>query len=65
MKHLKVFGAVAYAHILVETRTKLDDRAQKTIFIGYKQGVYKLFNPVTKKVSVSRDVTFSEDEAWN
>ena len=65
VKHLKVFGAVTYAHLPAETRRKLDDRAQKTIFIGYKQGGYKLFNPVTKKVSVSRDVTFAEDEAWN
>lgn len=65
MKHLKVFGVVVYAHIPAETRTKLDDRAQKTIFICYKQGGYKLFSPVTKKVFVSRDVTFAEDEAWN
>jgi len=25
---------------------------------------YKLYNPMTKKVIVSRDVTFAEDEEW-
>ncbi|GKU98369.1 hypothetical protein SLEP1_g11381 [Rubroshorea leprosula] len=64
VKHLKVFGSIAYAHIPAETRTKLDDRAEKTVFIGYKRGGYKLFNPETKKVIVSRDVTFAEEEAW-
>jgi len=42
----------------------LDDKAVKTIFIGYKHGEYKLYNPMTKKVIVSRDVTFAEDEEW-
>ncbi|GKV49004.1 hypothetical protein SLEP1_g55778 [Rubroshorea leprosula] len=49
VKHLKVFGFVAYAHIPAKTRTKLDDRVEKIIFIGYKHGGYKLFNPETKK----------------
>ncbi|XP_068475274.1 uncharacterized protein [Phaseolus vulgaris] len=43
-------------------RSKLDDKALKTIFIGYKNGGYKLYNPMTKKVIISRDVTFAEDE---
>ena len=36
----------------------------KTIFIGYKHGGYKLYNSMTKKVIVSCDVTFAEDEEW-
>jgi len=44
------------------TRSKLDDKVEKNIFIGYKHGGYKLYNPMTKKVIVSRDVTFAEDE---
>nr|GMD16204.1 uncharacterized mitochondrial protein AtMg00810-like [Ipomoea batatas] len=48
----------------VETRTKLDNQAEKTVLVGYKQGGCKLFNPVTKKVIVSRDVIFDEKEAW-
>lgn len=64
VKHLKVFGSVAYAHVPAQTRTKLDNRGVKTICVGYKRGGYKLYNPVTNKVIVSRDVTFAEDEVW-
>ncbi|GKV17840.1 hypothetical protein SLEP1_g28296 [Rubroshorea leprosula] len=64
VKHLKVFGSIAFAYVPAQTRTKLDDRGEKTIFVGYTRGGFKLFNPVTNKVIVSRDVTFAEDEAW-
>jgi len=40
----------------------LDDMVVKTIFIGYKHEGYKLYNPMTKKVIISRDVTFAKDE---
>jgi hypothetical protein len=34
--------------------------------IGYHTaGAYKLYNPITKKVTSSRDVTFEEDKSWN
>jgi hypothetical protein len=33
--HLRVYGCVAYAHILKETRLKLKDVAVKTCLIGY------------------------------
>jgi len=67
VQHLKVFRSITYAHIPKATRSKLDDKAVKTIFIGYKHGGYKLYNPMTKMVIVSRDVTFTEDEEllWN
>ena len=67
MQHLKVFRSITYAHIPKATRSKLDDKAVKTIFIGYKHGGYKLYNPMTKMVIVSRDVTFTEDVEllWN
>jgi len=58
---------ITYAHVPKATRLKLDDKAEKTIFIGYKHEGYKLYNPMTKKVIVSCDVTFVEDEEcqWN
>jgi len=59
---LKVFGLITYAHVPKAARSKLDDKAVNTIFIGYKHGGYKLYNPMTKKVIISRDVTFFEDE---
>ena len=62
VQHLKVFGSITYAHVPKAARSKLDDKAVKTIFIGYKHEGYKLYNPMTKKVIFSCDVTFAEDE---
>lgn len=48
-----------------KTRTKLDDRRVKTIFVYYKRGGYKLYNPMTKKVIVSRDVSLQKMRSGN
>lgn len=65
--HLKVFGCVAYAHVPKERRGKLDDKIEKRIFIGYceQSKAYKLYNPITKKTIISRDVVFREQQSWN
>jgi hypothetical protein len=61
VSHLKVFGSIAYALVPGEIRRKLDDKAEKCIFIGYgeRSKAYKLFNPKTEKI-VIRDVRFDE-----
>ncbi len=35
VSHLKMFGCIAYVHVLGEKRSKLDPKAEKCIFIGY------------------------------
>jgi hypothetical protein len=47
LKHLRVFGCDADVHVPKENRSKLDKKDEKSIFIGYKDGVkgYKLWNP--------------------
>ena len=62
IKHLKFFGCDAYVHVPKEKRSKLDNKVEKCIFIGYKDGMkgYKLWNPITKKTVYSRDVVFQE-----
>lgn len=65
--HLKVFGCVCYALVPVEKRTKLESRATPGIFVGYssnKKG-YRVYDPIAKKVLVSRDVKFDEEKVWN
>jgi hypothetical protein len=65
--HLKVFGCVAYAHVPDETRKKLDKKGQKCIFVGYSKDTksYKLYDPIARKVIISCDVQFMENEAWD
>ena len=54
-----------YAHVHVEFRHKLDDKAIKCIFVGYsaESKGYRFYNPATRNIFVSRDVTFSENSA--
>jgi hypothetical protein len=52
LTHLKVFGYEAYVHVPKENKRKLDKKAGKCIFIGYKDGLkgYNIWNLETKKV---------------
>jgi hypothetical protein len=65
--HLRTFGCIAYAHIPSKLRKKLDDRSEKCIFIGYSETskAYILYNPITKKLILSKDVKFLENQFWN
>lgn len=64
LKHLKVFGCEAYAHIPDEKRSKLDPKSKKYIFVGYCEDskAYRLFDPMTYNIIKSRDVVFLEDK---
>ena len=60
--YFRIFGCIAYAHILDEKRRKLDNKGEKCIFLGVsdKLKAYKLYNPSTMKIVISRDVVFDE-----
>ena len=63
---LRVFGCKAYAK---ETRPgikKLDDRSHPMVMLGYEPGskAYRLYDPMKKRIHVSRDVVFDEGEGW-
>ena len=57
---------MAYAKIPDARRTRLDDKSEKCIFVGYgdRRMGYKLYNPIMKKVIMSKDVIFEEDKSW-
>ena len=60
VSHLRVFGCTAYA--CVDRQHKLANTAVKTRMMGYasEQKAYRLWDPVGRKVIISRDVRFDE-----
>ena len=58
-EHMRVFGCPAYYHV---QNDKLEPRAKKAIFIGFRRGVkgFKLYDQAERKIVISRDVTFDE-----
>ena len=66
LSHLKVFGCVCYARTEKVGRKKLDDRSKVLVHLGTEPGskAYRLLDPHTKRIVVSRDVVFDEDKQW-
>ena len=62
---LRSFGCLGFMTInsKQERRKKLDPKGRRVILIGYEPNVkaYRLYDPETKKIHVSRDVVFDED----
>ncbi|KAI5336533.1 hypothetical protein L3X38_015801 [Prunus dulcis] len=64
--HLKIFGSPCHVLIPSALRHKLEENSHKCIFVGYglcEKG-YRLFDPSTRKVILSKDVQFDENGSW-
>jgi len=64
--HFRVFGCLAFVHIPDQKRHKLDDKSKAHVFLGVSKEskAYRFVDPVTRKIIVSRDVKFEENESW-
>ncbi|KAH9707030.1 Integrase catalytic domain-containing protein [Citrus sinensis] len=62
--YLHAFGCPVYVMYNVQERTKLDAKSRRCIFLGYADGVkgYRLWDPTTHKIVISRDDIFVEDQ---
>jgi hypothetical protein len=65
--HFRVFGCIAHVHVPEERRTKLDNKSITCVLLGVSEESkgYRLFDPVAKRVVVSRDVIFEEEKQWD
>ncbi|KAL0416080.1 UNVERIFIED_CONTAM: Retrovirus-related Pol polyprotein from transposon TNT 1-94 [Sesamum latifolium] len=66
-KHLKTFGSVCYFQIPNAKRSKLEQKAEMGIFLGYASMTKgcRIYNVQTNKVMISRDVAVDENSHWN
>ena len=59
---LRVFGCAVYSHIPKDETKKLNPKARKCIFLGYRDVAkgYRLYNSIKARMIHSRDVVFDE-----
>ncbi|XP_068666655.1 uncharacterized protein [Aristolochia californica] len=62
----KVFGCVAFVHLHKSLRHKLEPRALKCVFVGYAQHQkgYRCYHPPSRKLYVTLDVVFHEENMY-
>jgi len=59
-------GCLAHVHVPNATRGKLDDTSFLCILLGVssESKAYRLFDPKTKRIVVSKYVLFEEEKSW-
>lgn len=63
LSNIRVFGCKSMSHIPREKRGKFDPKSKAHILVGYSSTSkgYRLYDIASKKIIISRDVTFFED----
>lgn len=66
LSHLRTFGCVAYMKVPSNQISKLDDRSRMLVYLGRDPGTkgYRLLEPDSGKILVSRDVVYDETKTW-
>lgn len=61
-----MFGCVGHVKIAKRHLKKLEDKSKKMVHLGVEKGTkaYRLLDPDTGSICVSRDVVFEEDKEW-
>lgn len=68
LENLKVFGCLYFAYVPQIKKGQLDKKTEAGFFIGYSthsKSAYKIFQPNTKKILISRDVRFIKNDEWD
>ena len=67
VSHIRIFGCIGYAKVDTPHLKKLENRSRMLVHLGTEPGskAYRMYNPTTRKIIVSRDVIFDESKMWN
>ena len=62
-----VFGCLAHVHTPDQQRFKLDDKSKQCVLFGVsdESKAYRLFDPVNRKIIISKDAIFKGQKNWN
>ena len=62
ISHLRVYGCLAWVHVLKKRRHKLQPKSRAMIFVGYEPGSkgYQFWDAAHQCFKISRDVKFEE-----
>lgn len=65
--HFRVFGCISHVHVPDNKRVKLNAKSSNCILLGVSEEskAYRLLDPISKKIIISRDVVFEEDQQWS
>lgn len=66
VSHIRVFGCLTHMKVPDVHTRKLDDRSIQVVNLGREPGTkgYRVYDPVSEKIHVSRDVVFEEAKVW-
>lgn len=66
ISHVRVFESLVHMKIPSNQVQKLDDRSKQVINLFKEPGTkgYRLYDPESNQVHISRDVTFEETKSW-
>ena len=67
LDHFRVFGCISHVHIPDSKRTKLDDKSVRCVLlrVSEESKAYRLYDLVSQKMIVSKDVKFEEENNWD
>ena len=64
-----MFGCISHVHIPNSKRTNLDDKSVRCVLlrVSEESKAYRLYDPISQKIIISRDVKFEEENNrdWN